>query len=40
MPYYQFKKVWTPLSLLGIKLFKDDSNKLWVKLWNKPRRLL
>ncbi len=39
MPYFHFKEIWTPFSLLGIRLFKEtDSGALFIKAWNKPRK--
>ncbi|CAH1192627.1 hypothetical protein PAECIP111892_01050 [Paenibacillus auburnensis] len=40
MPSYYFKEIWTPLKLVGIKFFRDDELRLWVKLWSKKRTLL
>ncbi|WP_171630222.1 hypothetical protein [Paenibacillus plantarum] len=38
MPNYYFTEVWTPLKLLGIKLFKDDEGAIWIKCWGFKRR--
>ncbi|MDR6878338.1 hypothetical protein [Bacillus sp. 3255] len=38
MPNYYFKEFWTPLSLTGIKLYKDDEGALWIKYWGFKRR--
>jgi len=40
MPYYYFSSVWTPLSLIGIKLYKDNEGRLWVKVWGFDRKPL
>ncbi len=40
VPNYYFKEIWTPLALIGIKFFKDDENRTWIKVWTKQRRLL
>lgn len=40
MPNYYFREFWTPLSLTGIKLFKDDEGVLWIKYWGFKRRRL
>ncbi|MBP1962301.1 hypothetical protein J2Z65_001500 [Paenibacillus aceris] len=40
MPNYYFREFWTPLSLTGIKLFKDDEGVLWIKYWGYKRRRL
>lgn len=40
MPNYYFKEIWTPLKLLRICFFKDDEDRIWVKFFSKPRRLL
>ncbi|MBP1995542.1 hypothetical protein [Paenibacillus eucommiae] len=40
MPYYYFSEVWTPLSKIGIKFFRDDEGKLWYKLGKHTRRRL
>lgn len=38
MPYFYFKEIWTPLKLIGIKFYRDESEHLWVKFWNRDRR--
>lgn len=40
MPYYSFREQWTPLKLIGIRLFIDEDNKLWIKIWKSRRRKL
>jgi hypothetical protein len=40
MPYYYFKKIWTPLSLIGIHFFQDEQGNYWVKFWKAKRRRL
>lgn len=40
MPYYHFEEIWTPLKLIGIRFFRDDEQRLWIKLWSKPRRMI
>jgi hypothetical protein len=38
MPYYYFTEIWTPLTFIGIKLFRDDEGRLWAKVWGFDRR--
>lgn len=38
MPHFYFREIWTPLKLMGIKLFKDDEGKLWYKIFSSPRK--
>jgi hypothetical protein len=39
MPLYQMKEVWTPLKLMGIKLFKFPiSGDYYIKVWKNPRK--
>lgn len=38
MPYLHFFEMWTPLKLIGIKLFKDDEGHTWIKYWGFKRR--
>ncbi|WP_019534253.1 hypothetical protein [Paenibacillus ginsengihumi] len=38
MPYIHFSEIWTPLKLIGIRLYRDDDRGLWVKLWSLPRK--
>jgi hypothetical protein len=40
MPYYEFRELWSPLKFVGIRFYKDDENNLWLKLWNRPRRII
>lgn len=40
MPYIHLMKVWTPLELFGIQLFKSDDRKWYVKRHKKPLRSL
>ncbi|MBP1975321.1 hypothetical protein [Cohnella thailandensis] len=40
MPNYYFREVTTPLKLVGIKLFKDDTGSLWVKFGSGRRKQL
>lgn len=40
MPHFYFREVWTPLKVVGVRLFKDGEGKLWYKvLANRRRRL-
>lgn len=39
MPYYHFREVRTPLFLIGIRFYRDEDERLWVKYWNKPRKI-
>jgi len=39
MPYFSFKEIWTPLTLFGIRLFREVHDRsYWIKIGNKPRR--
>jgi len=40
MPFYHFRRVWTPLQWIGIRFFRDDEGNLWIKAWNRRRRLI
>jgi len=41
MPWYSFSEIWTPLSMFGVKLYREkNERKLWVKVGNKKRRRL
>ncbi|WP_263575725.1 hypothetical protein [Paenibacillus vietnamensis] len=40
MPSYYFKELWTPMTIVGIKLFKDDEGHLWIKVRDSKRRRL
>lgn len=40
MPNYYFREVWTPLRLVGIRFFKDDSGRLWIKKGKQRRKLV
>jgi len=38
MPHFYFREIWTPLKLIGIKIFKDDQGDIWYKVFSKSRR--
>lgn len=38
MPYYVFEEAWTPLKWIGIRFYRDDEGKWWVKVWSFKRR--
>ncbi|MFD2614074.1 hypothetical protein [Paenibacillus gansuensis] len=40
MPLYNFREVWTPLRLLGIRFFQDDEQRWWLKIGSRTRRPL
>jgi len=41
MPYYVFRTIWTPLTLLGVIFYKEQyEDRIWIKIGNKPRRPL
>lgn len=40
MPNYYFKEVWTPLRWVHIWFYRDDLDRLWVKVGAKRRRLV
>lgn len=39
MPNYHFREIWTPLKILRIRFFRDDENRLWIKIGSNKRRL-
>lgn len=41
MPYYHFKKIWTPLEIIGLKFFREtDKKELWYSFRSKRKRPL
>ena len=41
MPYYNFKKIWTPLEIVRVYLYKEtQQGDYWVKVGNRKRRRL
>lgn len=40
MPYFHFSEFWTPLKIIGIRFYRDEDHNTWIKIWNKPRRML
>jgi len=40
MPQYYFNELWTPLKYVGIRLFRDDDQEVWIKIGNQKRRRL
>lgn len=38
MPYYCMEKVWTPLELIGLRLYRDQQTKTWFIKWRNRRR--
>ncbi|WP_269453452.1 hypothetical protein [Paenibacillus swuensis] len=40
MPLYNFSEIWTPLKIAGIRFYRDEEARIWIKLWSKSRRLL
>ncbi|WP_262371878.1 hypothetical protein [Rossellomorea aquimaris] len=38
MPGYYMKEVWTPLKILGIKIFRSEENGIFMKVLQKPRK--
>jgi hypothetical protein len=38
MPNYYFIEIWTPLKFVGVRLFRDDEGRVWIKYWNAKRR--
>ncbi|WP_268876449.1 hypothetical protein [Litchfieldia alkalitelluris] len=39
MPYYSFKEVWTPLTLVRVRFFKCmNDGTVFVKVGNRPRK--
>ncbi|MGM0854964.1 MAG: hypothetical protein ACQEWI_20555 [Bacillota bacterium] len=37
MSGYYMKEIWTPLKLVGIKIFKTEENRIFMKFLKKPR---
>lgn len=40
MPYIQLNKVWTPLEIFGIQVFRSDEKKWYLKRNRRPLRSL
>ncbi|WP_341348328.1 hypothetical protein [Paenibacillus sp. FSL H3-0469] len=40
MPNYYFREVWTPLRLFGIRFYRDDQDRLWIKKGKQRRQLV
>lgn len=40
MPLLHMKEIYTPLKLVGIKVFKCTDGDTYIKFWNKPRKKL
>jgi len=38
MPYYYFIEIWTPLKLIGIRVYQDEDKGIWIKVWNSRKR--
>jgi hypothetical protein len=38
MPGYYMKEVWTPLKIIGIKIFRSEENSIFMKVFQKPRK--
>ncbi|WP_453993147.1 hypothetical protein [Bacillus nitroreducens] len=39
MTYYQFKEIWTPLRIVGIRFYKRLQDRIYfIRLGNGPRR--
>ncbi|WP_256243740.1 hypothetical protein [Bacillus sp. V3B] len=38
MPLIEMKEIITPLKLVGIKLYRSEENKFYIKFWNRPRK--
>lgn len=39
MPYYSFKEIFTPLTLVSIRFFREiESGKIYIKFGRRPRR--
>ncbi|MEK4850313.1 hypothetical protein NST04_10720 [Paenibacillus sp. FSL H7-0756] len=40
MPNYYFREMWTPLRLFGIRFYRDDQERLWIKKGKQRRKLV
>ena len=41
MPYLSFREIWTPLKLIGIRLFREvESRELYIKIGNRRRETI
>lgn len=40
MPNYYFKEIWTPLKWVQIRFFRDDDDRVWIKIGSRRRQLL
>jgi hypothetical protein len=38
MPVYYMKEIWTPLKLFGIKFFKCEENRIYIKILHSHRK--
>jgi hypothetical protein len=38
MPGYYMKEIWTPLKIVGIKIFKSEEKSIFMKVLRKPRK--
>ncbi|MHA7139655.1 hypothetical protein ACRTEV_20700 [Rossellomorea arthrocnemi] len=38
MPGYYMKEIWTPLKIVGIKIFIAEENRIFMKVLQKPRK--
>ncbi len=40
MPYFNMRKVWTPLQFLGVKLYKTDDGIYFIKFFNGSHKMV
>ncbi len=38
MPLLHMKEIFTPLKLIGIKVFRCKEGNTYIKVWNRPRK--
>ncbi|WML46800.1 hypothetical protein RCG23_14250 [Neobacillus sp. PS3-34] len=38
MPLFHMKEIFTPLKLVGIKVFVCKEGQTYIKIWNRPRK--
>lgn len=38
MPLLHMKEIFTPLKIIGIKLFRGTDGYTYIKVWNRPRK--
>lgn len=39
MAGHYMKEIFTPLKIFGIKFFRNEENRIYIKVFNRPRKL-